>query len=455
MISPPAEKERALPTAWHNLPIGQVFARTGSAIHGLTLHEAERRLVLEGRNELKEARSIRPLRIFLRQFDSLIIWILLLAALISGFLAEWIDCAAILTIIALNAVIGFYQGFSAEKSIAALKKMTAPQTKVRRAGQLRIVPAAEIVRGDVIELEAGDLVAADARLVQASSMKCVESSLTGESEAVIKKASTLDEVSLPLGDRENMVFMGTSIATGQGCAVIVATGMDTEIGRIAGLLTETAGEQRSPLQKRLDAAGRILVWASLGIVALLFVLGVLRGIPFWEIFLTSISLAVAAVPEGLPAIVTVSLAVGVMRMARRRALVRTLPAVETLGSTNVICTDKTGTLTMGEMTVRQLYVAGHSYEVTGEGYKPHGEVLFEGKASDARHAAPLLELANVLVGCNNAQLVLEQGAWRVIGDPTEGAMLAVGHKAGSSPERVEKESRWAAAARKWRSKPPT
>ena len=205
------------------------------------------------------------------------------------------------------------------------------------------------------------------------------------------------------------------------------------------MIEEAGADEGTPLQQKLDSFGRILVWASLGIVALLFVLGLIRGMKFFEMFMTSVSLAVAAVPEGLPAVVTVSLALGVLRMSRRRALVRKLPAVETLGSTTVICTDKTGTLTVGEMTVRALYVAGQTYEVTGEGYEPNGEVRFEGKASDARHAGPLLELATVLIGCNNAHLVLEDGTWKVIGDPTEGALLAGGHKAGGSKERIERE----------------
>jgi Ca2+-transporting ATPase len=352
-------------------------------------------------------------------------------------LGESIDAIAIFAIVILNSVIGFYQEFSAEKSIAALRKMTAPRAKVLRDGGVKVVPSAEVVPGDVLELEAGDLVAADARLLQATSLRCVEAALTGESEAVTKRATTLDRPEIPLGDRENMVFLGTSVAAGQGRAVIVGTAMDTEIGRIAGLIQEARTEGGTPLQQKLEAFGRILVWGSLGIVALLFVLGLWRGIEWFELFMTSVSLAVAAVPEGLPAVVTVALALGVRRMSRRRALVRRLPSVETLGSTSVICTDKTGTLTLGEMTVRELYVAGRAFEVTGEGYDPKGEVLFEGTAGDAANAGPLLELANILVGCNNAHLVLEENTWKVIGDPTEGALLAAGQKAGGDKQRID------------------
>ena len=440
MTSSPDIAEKQKIEAWHTRSVEDVLAQLGSSAAGLSAAEAAQRLAANGPNELKEAKHISPLQIFLGQFKSLIIWILIVAGVASSLLGELVDAIAILAIVVLNAIIGFYQEFNAEKSIAALKKMTAPQAKVRRDGKVTSISASEIVAGDILELEAGDIVAADARLLQASSLKCIESALTGESDAVEKDPLTLDKVEIPLGDRQNMLFMGTSVATGQGSAVVVATGMDTEIGCIAGLIEEAGAETGTPLQQKLDSFGRILVWASLGIVALLFVLGLVRGMKFFELFMTSVSLAVAAVPEGLPAVVTVSLALGVMRMSRRRALVRKLPAVETLGSTTVICTDKTGTLTVGEMTVRALYVAGQNYEVTGEGYEPNGEVRFEGKATDARHAGPLLELAALLVGCNNAHLVLEDGTWRVIGDPTEGALLAGGHKAGGNKERIEKES---------------
>jgi Ca2+-transporting ATPase len=300
--------------------------------------------------------------------------------------------------------------------------MTAPQAKVRRDGEVTAIPAAGIVAGDIIALEAGDLVAADARLLEAASLTCIESALTGESEVVAKQSATLAQGDIPLGDRTNMVFMATSVAAGTGQAVVVATAMQTELGRIAGLIEEARAVEATPLQQKLTSLGRILIWATLGIVVLLFGLGLLRGTKLFELFMTSVSLAVAAVPEGLPAVVTIALALGVLRMSRRRALVRKLAAVETLGSTSVICTDKTGTLTVGEMTVRALYVAGQGYEVTGEGYGPDGEVRFAGKKAEAPHTAPLLELATTLLGCNNAHLVQEDGAWKTVGDPTEGAL---------------------------------
>ena len=425
--------------AWHSESAEEVLAQLGSAATGLSATEAAKRLAANGPNELKESKRISPLQIFLGQFKSLVIWILIVAGVVSGVLGEMVDAIAILAIVVLNAAIGFYQEFKAEKSIAALKKMTAPQAKVRRDGQVTSIPASGIVAGDILALEAGDLVAADARLLDVTSLKCIESALTGESEAVTKQPATLEQADIPLGDRENMVFMGTGVAAGAGQAVVVATAMNTELGRIAGLIEATGADESTPLEKKLESFGRVLVWSALGIVALLFGLGLLRGTPPFELFMTSVSLAVAAVPEGLPAIVTVALALGVRRMARHRALVRKLAAVETLGSTTVICTDKTGTLTLGEMTVRAFYVAGQSYEVTGEGYGPEGEVHFEGKKAEAPHLVPLLELTTVILGCNNAQIVQEEATWKTVGDPTEGALLAAAAKAGGDRERIEQE----------------
>jgi Ca2+-transporting ATPase len=426
-------------TAWHHQSVEAVLAHLGSSVTGLSAQEAAQRLATDGPNALQEGQRIRPLQIFLGQFKSLLIGMLIAAGVISGLLGERVDAIAILAIVVLNAVIGFYQECKSEKSIAALKKLTAPQASVRRDGQVTSIAAAGIVTGDILVLEAGDLVAADARLLEAASLRCIESALTGESVAVTKQAATLEPSDMPLGDRDNMVFMGTSVAAGTAQAVVVATAMHTELGRIAGLIAEASATERTPLEKKLESFGRVLIWATLGIVTLLFGLGWLRGTPLFELFMTSVSLAVAAVPEGLPAVVTVALALGVVRMSRRRTLVRRLPAVETLGSTTVICTDKTGTLTVGAMTVRGLYVAEQRYEVTGEGYGPDGEVRVEGKPAEAQHAAPLLELATILLGCNNAHLVQEESTWKVIGDPTEGALLAAGRKAGGNQERLDKE----------------
>ena len=437
-VSPPVA-ELPKDQAWHNMSAEEVLVLLGSSTAGLLAPEAARRLAADGPNQLKEGVRVSPFRIFLGQFKSVIIWILIAAGVLSGVLGDIVDAIAILAIVIMNAAVGFYQEFRAEKSIAALQKMTAPSAKVRRDGQVISIAASAVVTGDILALEPGDLVAADARLLEAASLKCIESALTGESETVEKHAAKLEAVDIPLGDRENLVFMGTSIAAGTGQAVVVATAMKTELGHIAGLMEEAGADRETPLQRKLDSVGRILVWAAAGIVGMLFGLGLLRGDDFMELLMTSISLAVAAVPEGLPAVVTVALSLGVSRMARRRTLVRKLAAVETLGSTSVICTDKTGTLTVGEMTARVVYVAGQSYGITGEGCGPEGEVQFEGKKAEGLHLAPLLELATVLLGCNNAHLAEKDGVWKTVGDPTEGALLSAGAKAGGDRERIERE----------------
>ena len=438
MASSSLLSEKTSCQAWHHQPVEAVLAQLNSLAKGLSALDATQRLAAHGPNEIKEGKRISPLQIFLGQFKSLIIWILLAAGVISGLLGELVDMIAILAIVVLNAVIGFYQEYKAEQSIAALKMLTAPHAKVRRDGLVIAIAAKDIVVGDILVLEAGDLVVADARLLEAASLKCIEAALTGESNAVTKQTTTLIPLDTPLANRENMVFMGTSIAAGQAQAVVVATAMETELGHIAGLIEAAGADESTPLQQKLDTFGHLLVRVSLGIVALMFALGVWRGTELVALIMTSISLAVAAVPEGLPAVVTIALALGVLRMSRRAALVRKLSAVETLGSTNVICTDKTGTLTVGEMTVRQLYVACQTYQVTGEGYGPEGEVLLDDKAVDAEQVTTLRELTNCLVGCNNAHLTHEKAGWKVIGDPTEGAMLTLGAKAGVSQESIDK-----------------
>ncbi len=422
---------------WHNLPVEKVLEQMHVTAEGLSTEEAQQRVQQYGPNALREAKPIHPLAILLGQFNSLVIWLLIGAGVVSGLLGEWIDSIAILTIVVLNAIIGFFQEYKAERAIEALKKMTSPRARVRRDGSVVMLPAAEIVPGDIIELEAGDLVPADARLLDAASLKCVEAALTGESDAVNKHTAALEQAEVPLGNRRNIVFMGTSVAAGTGRAVVTATGMETEFGRIAGLLQEASFDEGTPLQKRLADVGRMLVWASLGVVGVIFILGFLRHIPLVELFLTSVSLAVAAVPEGLPAVVTVALALGVQRMARKRALVRKLPAVETLGSTSVICTDKTGTLTVGEMTVRALYVAEQNFTVTGEGYGPNGKILFNDASPDGQQSERLRSLLTLLVGCNGAHLSREGEKWTVIGDPTEGALLTVGMKVGLEQSAIE------------------
>lgn len=423
---------------WHSQPAATVVSQLGTSTSGLSAADAAQRLAANGPNTLTNAPDVPAWKLLVGQFKSLLIWILIVAGVVSGMLGEVVDALAILAIVLLNAVVGFYQEYHAERSIAALEKLTAPRANVIRDGQVTSRPATDLVTGDVLALDAGDVVPADARLLESASLSCVEAALTGESEAVAKQAETLEAGPVALGDRTNMVFMGTGIATGTGQAVVVATGMQTELGRIAGLIAGADTGSGTPLQRTLDRFGRVLVWAASAIVGLLFVLGWLRGTAWLALTMTSVSLAVAAVPEGLPAVVTVALSVGVMRMARRKALVRKLAAVETLGSTSVICTDKTGTLTVGDMTARELLIDDQTYQLTGEGYGPAGEVRVNDRPVDASHLAPLLELATILLACNHARLVQDGAMWTVVGDPTEGALLVAGAKAGGDRSTIER-----------------
>lgn len=435
-----AALEQPVDKPWHCLTGDEALQRLGAPANGLTTAKATNTRAIIGPNVIAETKPISPWAIFFAQFKSVLIWILIGASVVSGVLGEATDSFVILAIVFLNAVVGFYQEYSAEKSIAALKQMTAPRAKVWRDGAVTTVASADVVPGDLLELDAGDLVAADARLLSAASLACVEAALTGESEAVGKSIEALDEPELAIGDRANMVYMGTSVATGSGRAVVVATAMQTEMGRIALLIGEAGEEAGTPLQQKLERFGRVLLWATLAIVTLLFGLGLLRKVPIIELFMTSVSLAVAALPESLPAVATAALSLGVLRMSRRRALVRRLASVETLGSTNVICTDKTGTLTVGQMTVRAMVVGGRTYDVAGEGYGPEGEVRLNGEVVEPMRDSALHWMAEILVGCNNAHIERDKDAWSVIGDPTEGALLSAGQKAGGDRDALERES---------------
>jgi Ca2+-transporting ATPase len=329
-----------------------------TSIAGLSSEEAARRLAADGRNELEQSSTTSAARIFAGQFASPVIWLLLVATVVSGALGELADAIAIGSILCINALVGFLQEYRAERAVLALRSMTAPEARVLRDGHTRVVAAPEVVRGDLLLLEAGEIVAADARLLEANMMSANEAPLTGESVPVDKNPTHVDP-GTPLAERHDHVFTGTSIATGSGIGVVIATGMATELGKIAHLLT-TAQESATPLQIRLARVSKTLLYACIGIVAIVAILGVARGLGPFDVFLSAVSLAVAAVPEGLPAVVTISLAIGVQRMAARHVLVRKLPAVETLGCVTVICTDKTGTLTTGTMRVREMWGGDHS-----------------------------------------------------------------------------------------------
>jgi Ca2+-transporting ATPase len=423
--------------AWHALTLAEVAARLDTdPAAGLSTAEATRRRAEHGDNTLRAKPPEGWWWKLLRQFRELVVWILLVAAVIAGVMGDWADTAAIVAIVLVNAIIGFLQEERALQALAALKRMSAPLAKVYRDGHRQPLPTQEIVPGDRIELEAGDSVPADGRLVEAFGLRMQEAALTGESEPVDKEPAAPLATATPLGDRRSIVHSGTVVAAGRGTAIVVATGMDTELGRIASLL-EAAPAETTPLQRRLEELGRLLIVICLAVVALIFALEMLRGGRASEVLLRAVSLAVAAVPEGLPAVVTVVLAIGLKRMVARNALVRRLPSVETLGSVTVICTDKTGTLTRNEMTVREIATATGRYEVTGGGYAPQGEFLDRAASGTSGQAGPVVpagsqpdlwRLLEIGSRCSNASVQPESGGWRAVGDPTEAALVVAALK---------------------------
>jgi Ca2+-transporting ATPase len=424
--------------SWYDQPISTLTAQLQTDVQqGLTPTEAAQRLQQDGPNALRQSKTVSPLALLAGQFGSLVIWVLIGAALVAAALGEVVDGIAILTIVILNAVLGFFQEYRAERAVAGLARLTAPRARIVRGGHAAVIAAAAVVRGDILLLDAGDLVAADACLVDASILHTNEAPLTGESQPVEKQAG-LCAPETPLAERYNMVFLGTSITHGSGRAVVVATGMDTEVGHIATLL-ETASSDVTPLQRRLDQVARRLLWACLGIVALVFTLGLLRTVAPFELFLSAVSLAVAAIPEGLPAVVTIALALGVQRMVRRHALVRRLPAVETLGCAQVICSDKTGTLTVGAMTARQMVTSESIFAVSGEGYTTMGGFFADGMACTVAAEPLLVDLLRAAAACNDAEFRQEDHHAVVVGDPTEVALLVVAAKGGITRAGVESE----------------
>lgn len=426
--------------AWHQLSAENVLRDLAVDIdHGLSISEAISRRGQFGSNELDHAPPEPIWKKFLNQFRELVIWILIVASIISGIMGEWADTAAILAIVLVNGVIGFLQEERASQALAALKKLSSPIAKVIREGRSQSLPARELVPGDIVLMEAGDHVPADVRLCEGFSFGVQEAALTGESTPVAKDVSAILPADTPLGDRRNMAYLGTVTASGKATAVVVATGMKTQLGQIAGLLEQTPTEP-TPLQRRLAELGKILVAVCLVIVAIIFVMELIHGRNLLDVLLTSVSLAVAAVPEGLPAVVTLALALGLQRMVQRNALVRKLPSVETLGSVTVICSDKTGTLTKNEMTVREIQTAATRFQVTGVGYAPRGEFLevdpnrAEPRAIDPQQNSDLVQLLTIAARCNNAKVnpVGDNDEWTVLGDPTEGALIVIALKAGLS-----------------------
>jgi P-type Ca2+ transporter type 2C len=401
---------------WHQKKIEDILTNLGSTADGITSTEATRRLEEKGRNELTEKRARGPLLMFLDQFKDFMILVLIGAAIVAGAIGDLSDTVVILIIVVINAVIGFIQEYRAERAMAALKKMASPVATVIREGSLRRIPAAELVPGDVVLLETGMVIPADMRLMEAVQLKVEEAALTGESMPVEKQVAPLPDEDLPLADRLNMVFKGTIVSYGRGKGLITATGMDTELGKIASML-QNEEDVKTPLQKRLAVFGRKLALAVLCICAIVFGMGLLRGEPPLLMLLTAISLAVAAIPEALPAVITISLALGAKKMVKQNALVKKLPAVETLGSVTYICSDKTGTLTMNRMTVEELWVDG---QIT---------------ALNDANAHGLEDLFTGLALSNDAQ----ESSGHVMGDPTEVALFQAAKKAGFDKPALEKE----------------
>jgi len=437
---------------WHSLTSQEVLEHLKVHEKGLTSAEVAERLAQYGPNQLTEAPRPGFMAMLWDQFNNFIVMLLIVASIVSALLGEWIDASAIMAIVLLNAVLGIVQERRAEEALAALKKLAAPEAHVLRDGHRMTIPARELTPGDIVYLEAGNHIPSDVRLLEAVNLQVEEASLTGESLPVLKNAALKLEDNIPLGDRRNTAFMGTTVTYGRGRGVVVDTGMRTQLGMIAAMLQQVEQEE-TPLQKRLDQLGKVLGWGALAICALVFLVAVFEntdlslitstGIMAYlnaakehlvDTFLVAISLAIAAVPEGLPAVVTISLALGMREMIHRHALIRRLSSVETLGSATVICSDKTGTLTQNEMTVTRVWVDGQSVAVTGSGYSRRGEFIVDGKPDNLQERPGFLTALWVGALNNDAQLEPVEGddlSYRIVGDPTEGALLVAAAKAGA------------------------
>jgi Ca2+-transporting ATPase len=429
---------------YHALGVEEVLASLKTSVNGLSSREAKLRLEKFGFNELEEKKRVTALQIFLDQFKDIFVIMLLIATTISFLIGEMMDASTIAAIVILNAVVGFVQEYRSEKAMEAMKKLTAPKARVLRDGKQKVIPAREVVPGDIVILEAGDRVPADGRLISVVDLVTDEAVLTGESVPIEKRIEVLEERT-PVADRRNSVFMATHVIYGRGRAAITSTGVKTEFGRIAELVQEVK-EEETPLKRKLERFAKRLGMVIVAICAAIFflelygifVIGIL-GVDILksliDAFETSVALAVSAVPEGLPAVVTISLAFGARRLARQNAIIRKLSSAETLGATTVICSDKTGTLTKGEMTVRKIWLNDKLIEVTGVGYESRGEFLLKGSLIDPREEKDLNLLLRASTLCTNAQYDKE----RIIGDPTEGALIVASTKAGMEKEELEKE----------------
>ena len=424
---------------WHALSTAETLNRLGSRTSGLTESEVRDRQTKSGPNELSAKPPKSAILVFLSQFISPLIYVLMTAAAVSVATGHYIDATVIATILLLNATISYIQETRAEKAMAALKEMSAPHTRVRRGGKLRTILTREVVPGDIIIMEAGDHVPADARILELAGFEVNESALTGESQSAAKTTDSLPDDTL-LADRRNMLYLGTAATQGKAVAVVTGTGMETELGRIATGL-ESIEDEKTPLQKSIARISTYLVVVLLGVVAVIFVIGLWRGLEILEMFLLAVAAAVSAIPEGLPAVVTVVLAVGMRIMASRNVIIRRLVAVETLGSATIICSDKTGTLTMNQMTLRRLYSDGRMIEISGEGYLPEGEFKLNDRVMLSPENDEGISLAlRIGVLASDATVTLGEDCCSLFGDPTEGALLIAGAKIGLVKEPLTAES---------------
>lgn len=431
---------------WYQMKEDEVLQHVKSdRKSGLQTKTVTNRLEKVGLNQLQQQQGTSVFSLLLQQFRDVMVIILLVATLISGLLGEYMDGLAIIAIIILNAFLGFFQEYRAERSLKVLSQLAAPQSHVIREGRRLLIPAEQLVPGDIVLLHDGDRVPADLRLLETHSLHIDEATLTGESLPVRKSIDAIMKSNLSLGDQENMAFMGTSVTRGRGVGVVIGTGMDTEIGQIAHLL-QSAERASTPLQIRLEQLGKLLIVLAIFLTMVVVGLGVLNGEPLYQMLLAGVSLAVAAIPEGLPAIVTIVLALGVQRMIRRRAIVRKLPSVETLGCTTVICSDKTGTLTQNKMEVVQLLSGRRRIDVSGNGYQPVGAFTENSTPVNVAKILELQRLLEIAALCNQAQLLCNGDGshpahWRVDGDPTEGALLVMANKGGVDAAYLEKNWR--------------
>ncbi|MBY6036153.1 calcium-translocating P-type ATPase, SERCA-type [Fictibacillus nanhaiensis] len=421
---------------WYQLPQDEIESILNSRLtEGLTKNEQEKRLKLHGPNQLEEGKKTSAILMFLAQFKDFMVLVLLAATLLSGFLGEYLDAIAIILIVVMNGVLGFIQERKAEKSLASLKELSAPTAQILRDGKWISIAAKDVVAGDVIKINSGDRVGADIRLLKTSGLQIEESALTGESVPAQKSNNILSADDLALGDQDNMAFMGTMVTRGTGQGIVVATGMKTEMGKIAHLI-QTADHLATPLQMKLEQLGKILIALALVLTVLVVLAGVMQGHDLYSMILAGVSLAVAAIPEGLPAIVTIALALGVQKMIRKRAIVRKLPSVETLGCATVICSDKTGTLTQNKMTVTRIWSQGRQWMVSDDGF----DVVGDGIKEDEKRDDKLTEVLAYAALCNNATLEEgKKGSFVQTGDPTETALLVSAYKAGITKQSLSEQ----------------